>query len=69
MSNGAGPNKYSHTPRRVFERSHDKLMRRIKENEMQIRGLETLLGLLTKRCDGLQTMWTNNLIEQIKDKE
>ncbi len=53
MSQGAGPNKYSHTPRRVFERSNDRLRLRIDRNQQQIRALERVLGTLATGIDAL----------------
>ncbi len=37
---GAGPNKYSHTPRRVFERSQDRLNLKIARVKAEVRALE-----------------------------
>lgn len=64
MSSGAGPNKYSHTPRRVFERSQDKLLARIKRNESEIRGLGARLGLLQHQLDAVRKMWTETLFDE-----
>ncbi len=42
----AGPNKYSHTPRRVFERSQDRLNLKIAKLKTEIRALERAVRAL-----------------------
>ncbi len=47
-SQGAGPNVYSYTPRRIFEKAIEKLERKLSRNQVELRDVEIRLQALSE---------------------
>ncbi len=71
MSNGAGPNKWNSTPRKVFDAMVERVNLRMDRNKARhnqdIRYLEQRVAALEEQAAGMRKMWTDKYIEETPD--